>query len=97
MRSSPLRTAVHVATTNPCYLHIARGRAPPLSLSTGFEWNRVGEEYAYARRIYNERFINNPRRAMEARVANLPLALPLPALAPAASPPSTMPLVTEWR
>ena len=51
-----------------CYLHVARGyhHLRALPLYTGREWNRVGEEYAYARRLYNERYINNPRRAMKA-------------------------------
>ena len=59
---------------------VARGyhHLRPLPLYTGKEWNRVGEEYAYARRIYNERYINNPRRAIEARSGSLSLLLPLP-------------------
>ena len=87
-----LRTARGYHTpTLPSSPHVARGyhhiRAFPLY--TGKEWNRVGEEYAHARRIYNERYINNPRRATAARSGSLPLPLPLPTPAPAATLPSS--------
>lgn len=71
-----LRTArgYHTSTL-PSSPHVARGyhHICAFPLYTGREWNRVGEEYAHARRIYNERYINNPRRAMAVRSGSLPL------------------------